>query len=320
MSEAALSPRTQEIEQEVTILRDALLQFGSKFNLLDQATADHGRNPPRPPHPDLSMETITLSRLLNVVHNAWDTEDLPEDETVLGPMEYRRLRALNMALLNFGFSLGREGTGTGAGTTLFTCQCRDPGCPSRNPRELETHDLLGLVENAWHEMAGCLNACKYPVNPSLAATADQILERNLHALRVFNERIDAEQDGDWEDVLVRYTLLVRTHTFNDLQKALAHGIDTHFKQSRYVHPEVDAAHRLLKQIPVRRGWDQRTTGCFTMALSTAINALLLRDIAAPMVFEVLYEPVNPKIPSAEINLALARLSQRSAGDPDLRSN
>lgn len=315
MQQAELSPRTQSVEDEVVTLRDALLQFGSKFNLLARATADHDPRPPQAPHQDLSMESITLSRLLDSIHKAWDPEDLAEDEMVLGPMEFRRMRALNRALLNFGFSVGREGTGQGLGTTLFTCNCSDDGCPARNPRSLTTHDLLEVVETGWHGLSGCRGGCRYPVDPRITEAVNEVLVRNLALLRVFNERLQAEQDEDWEDVLIRHTLLKRTYTYDDFLKMQSHGIDSHVK-GRHSLGEIQTTHRLIHQIPIRRGWDAETTLAFAGAVGNAADALLLRDIEAPVVFDTLYDAVNPKIPVAEIHVALAQMTQGATEEHD----
>ncbi len=288
-----LPPR--EIEYPVHLLREAALRFGTETNMLARATCDHD-GCTRPGCPDAAMETVTLGRILGVLAEEWDPDELPEDSAI----GLRRIQRFRQALLEFGNALG-----------FFVCDCSEEWCPKRTPHALTTLDLLAVVAGEWHARAGCLFRCQHSVGADRVARTEATLDRNRALLGGFRERLEGTRIVEREAIAARSDEAAGTLTYREARAAATHAIEVWVMERGYHDAEVDRIHRLLRELP--GGWNDSAAGAFVRAVIDAVDALLMRDVLAPEMFDALYAPVEPFIPLAGLQDAPASTQTRWAG-------
>lgn len=291
------TPPLREIDGHIRLLREAALRFGMEMNMLERATCDHD-GCTRPGCPDAAMETVTLGRILGVLAEEWDPDDLPEDPGI-GPMELRRIQRFRQALLEFGSALG-----------LFACDCSEEWCPKHTPHALTTLDLLAVVAGEWHARAGCLFRCQHPIGADRIARTEAILDRNRALLGGFRERLEETHGGEREAIAARSREAAGTLSYREARAAATHAIEVWVMERGYRDPEVDGIHHLLRELP--GGWDEPTAGAFVRAVTDALDALLVKDVLAPEMFDALYAPVEPSIPHAGLQRTPAGANTRWA--------
>ena len=292
------APPLRQIDWQIRLLRDAALRFGTEMNMLERATCDHD-GCTRPGCPDAAMETLTLGRILGVLAEEWDPEDLPEDPGI-GPMELRRIQRFRQALLEFGSALG-----------LFACDCSVEWCPKRTPHALTTLDLLAVVAGEWHARAGCFFRCQHPIGADRIARTEAALDRNRAALGGFRERLEGTQVVARQAIAGRWAEAAGTPTYREARAAATHAIEVWVMERGYHDPEVDQIHQLVRELP--GGWDEPTDAAFVRAITDAVDALLVKEVLAAEMFDVLYHSVEPSIPHAEFQAAPAGAHTRWAG-------
>ncbi len=288
--------RLRKIDDQIGLLRDAALRFGTEMSMLERATCDHD-GCTRPGCPDRATETVTLGRILGVLAEEWDPDDLPEDRGT-GPMELRRIQRFRQALTEFGSALG-----------LFACDCGDEWCPKRTPHALTTLDLLAVVAGEWHGRSGCMFRCQHPIDGERIARAEAALDRNRALVTGFRERMEGAPGPDWEAVAARSAEAAQTLSYREARAAATHAIEVWVMERGYHDPEVDRIHHLLRDIPRKQGWDERTSASFVRAVTDALDALLLREMLAPEMFAALYSAMEPSIPRADLSTAPATGAQ-----------
>lgn len=288
--------RLREIDDQIELLREAALRFGTEMSMLERATCDHD-GCTRPGCPDRAMETVTLGRILGVLAEEWDPDDLPEDPGI-GPMELRRIQRFRQALMEFGSALG-----------LFACDCSEEWCPKRTPHALTTLDLLAVVAGEWHGRSGCMFRCQHPIDGERIARAEATLDRNRALVTGFRERMEAAHGPDWEAVAARSAEAAQTLSYREARAAATHAIEVWVMERGYHDPEVDRIHHLLRDIPREQDWDERTSASFVRAVTDALEALLVKEILAPEMFDALYSAMEPSIPQADLNTAPAAGAQ-----------
>ena len=266
--------------------------------MLDRVTCDHDECT-RPGCPDAEMETVTLGRILGVLAEEWDPDDLAEDPGI-GPMQLRRIQRFRHALLEFGGALG-----------LFACDCSEEWCPKRTPEALTTLDLLAVVAGEWHGRAGCLFRCQHSVGADRIAHTEATLDRNRALLGGFRERLEATRSSEREALAGRSDEAAATLTYREARAAATHAIEVWVLERGYHDAEVDRIHHLLRERP--GGWDHPAASPFERAVTDAMDALLLKDVLAAEMFDALYGPMEPSIPHAGLQAAPAGVPTRSAG-------
>lgn len=283
----------REIDGHIRLLREAALRFGAEMNMLERATCDHD-DCTRPGCPDAAMGTVTLGRILGVLPDEWDPDDLAEHP---GPIELQRFR---QALLEFGGALG-----------LFACDCGDEWCPKHTPHALTTLDLLAVVAGEWHARAGCLFRCQHSVSADRVARTEATLDRNRALLGGFRERLEEMDGGEREAIAARSHEVAGTLVYREARAAATHAIEVWVMERGYRDREVDAVHHLLRNLP--GGWAEPNAGAFVRAVTDALDALLLVDVLAPEMFDALYAPAEPSIPHASLQAAPAGAHTRWGG-------
>ena len=282
----------RELDRRIGHLREAALRFGGEMNMLERATCNHD-GCTRPACPDAAVETVTLERILAVLSEEWDPDDLPEDPGI-GTMELRRIQRFRQALMEFGTALG-----------LFACDCGAEWCPKRNPHALTTLDLLAVVAGEWHARAGCMFRCQHSIAAERIAQVEAILDRNRALLAGFRERVEPAHGPDWEAVAARSREAAQSLTYREARAAATHTIEVWVMERGYPHAEMELIHALLREISRVHGWDESTSASFVRAVADALDALLVRDLLAPEMFEALYAPIEATIPQAELGAASA---------------
>jgi hypothetical protein len=251
--------------------------------MLERATCDHD-GCTRPGCPDAAMETVTLGRILGVLAEEWDPDDLPEGPGI-GPNQRFR-----QALLEFGSALG-----------LFACDCSEEWCPKRTPHALTTLDLLAVVAGEWHARAGCLFRCQHSIGSDRIAGTEATLDRNRALLGGFRERLQGTRIAEREAIASRSEEAAGTLAYREARAAATHAIEVWVMERGYHDAEVDRIHHLLRELP--RDWDPSTARAFVRAVADAMDALLVRDVLAAEAFAALYAPVEPFIPHAGLQAA-----------------
>jgi hypothetical protein len=279
----------RHIDARIEALRQAALRFGSEMNMLERATCGHD-GCTLPGCPDAAMETVTLRRLLEVLADEWDPDDLPEDPGI-GPMELRRIQRFRQALLEFGAALG-----------LFACDCGEEVCPKRNPHALTTLDLLAVVRGEWHARAGCLFRCQHSVPAERVARVEGVLERNRARLPALREQLAAASPADWDAAAHAAATAAATPLYREARAAADHALEVWVRQGT---PGLDAVQHALRQGPAARGWGDEEAAAFLRAAAAAVDALQLRDVVAPEMFVALYAPLEPLAPFADLDAAPA---------------
>jgi len=292
------TPPLREIDRQIRLLREAALRFGTEMNMLERATCDYD-GCTRPGCPDAAMETVTLGRILGVLAEEWDPDDLPEDPGI-GPMELRRIQRFRQALLEFGSAL-----------ELFACDCSEEWCPKRTPHALTTLDVLAVVAGEWHARAGCLFRCQHPVGADRIARTEATLDHNRALLGGFRERLEGTHAIEREAIAGRSHQAAGTLTYREARASATHAIEVWVMERGYHDAEVDGIHHLLRELP--GGWDERTAGAFVRAVTDAVDALLVKDVLAAEMFDALYGAVEPAIPHAGLQTAPAGAHTRWAG-------
>lgn len=254
-------------------LRDAALRFGAEMGMLERATCDHD-GCTRPGCPDASMETVTLRRILGVLAEEWNPDDLPA-----GPAVPRRIQGFREALMEFGDALG-----------FFACECADEWCPKREPHALTPLDLLAVVAGEWHARAGCMFRCQHPIAAEHVAHVQATLERNRARVNDFRARLETVQGGEWEAMAESAERIARTLTYREARVAANHCIDV------WVAERDEASHP--RAISGEHGWD----ATLVRAVADACDALLVRDLLAPEMFDALYAPAESVVPTRWIGL------------------
>ncbi|HEX8674195.1 MAG TPA: hypothetical protein VF710_20020 [Longimicrobium sp.] len=287
------TPALREIDRQIHLLREAALRFSTEMNMLERATCDHDACT-RPGCPDAAMETVTLGRILGVLAEEWDPDDLPKGPGI-GPMEL-----LRQALLEFGSALD-----------LFACDCSEEWCPKRTPHALTTLDLLAVVAGEWHARAGCLFRCQHSIGADRIAQTEATLDRNRALLGGFRERLEGTHVTEREAIAGRSDQAAKTLTYREARAAATHAIEVWVMERGYHDAEVDRIHRLLREPP--GGWDEATAGAFARAVTDALDALLVKGVLEAEMFDVLYGAIEPSIPHAGLQAAPLGVHTRWAG-------
>lgn len=225
----------------------------------------------------VSREAATLWRVLGVLAEEWVPEGGPAEE------RFRR------ALLEFGGALG-----------TFGCGCGEAGCPRHDPHALTAQDLLAVVGGEWHARAGCLFLCQHAVPVEKVERTEAVLVRNRARLAGFRERLAAVGADGWGTVAARGASLAATPLHREARAAARHAIEVWFPDR---DPEADRVRAFIRALG----------GNGAEAAACALDALRVRGVLAPEMFDALYAPLEPVIPFDGLEAVPASAAPRWAG-------
>jgi hypothetical protein len=182
---------------------------------------------------------------------------------------------------------------------LFRCPCAEPDCPATTASHSPLGDLAHATFLQWYGLSGCVGR----EGAEQTRRAAEIAIRNLHAVRVWTERLSQVPRVFLEEAIAASRTARESELLREAQSLAAACTDRWIP--RFVAlPEIEDAMDLVLVIAEAGEWTDEQAHDWLLLANDALLGLMTRDLLDPMPNGVLYAGIDPVIPLRLVRAAV----------------